>query len=678
MAEKIVNVQSTRSDILQGEVWQLFIRANNARFSSGTVNDLRNSAVRSIIDDGVELPESLDNIEEPIAPSCGCDDEGSCDLCSKALDSVCVTDAMVNYRDYSPFSGIANLLATTKKYEYIALAENAYAEIGNKPFKFKARKGAILPEKDLNESASSFYAFLENFLTENNVTVNDIPDAFDFDTLNEVADELTMVVKKGAEDRLQSSLSKNEEVMERIFKRSNFMSEYLEVIRDTTDWPIGVMWVDDTSIKKEKNIVNGVMKSTQTIQSDATRIDPRYFWATDDFEINKTGRAVFTLRKMSKGDLRRVIKLDTSGSAKLNDNIEEYLEDAENGYTLQSASLFSDDHLLNKGEYDVLISRGEYDREGIEELEVTIPDEYVDEDYIPCEVWYSGGKVLRVKIIECADETLGVYTTVFRRRGASIFGHSLHAFIHPFAKLYEGTVKGIDKSVGKSVGSIVMIDTGVIEDPEKYMNKDPTTGEITLDLSEDLLIEFDSSNAFNSPNFKGVPIFIEQIPSDLTKLLPVLSMIFSQLEILTGIPNILVSAQNISSALRTTDNFNAAFNASSKTIKSLLRESENRVLKPSIKYFFVTKALSGEMKDFLIEADPEILLSDTLTREANDDRKLVNDVRELSQFVGIIPPENLSALVNNLGKEVYGLENDIIPGIDPLSTQEPSQAVNPV
>jgi hypothetical protein len=273
--------------------------------------------------------------------------------------------------------------------------------------------------------------------------------------------------------------------------------------------------------------------------------------------------------------------------------------------------------------------------------------------------------------MECADDHLGVYTTVFRRKGQSIFGYSLHEFIYPFAKLYEGTIDALDQSVGKSIGSIIQVDTGVIDNIDAYLEKDKD-GNTTLNLAGDNVIEFNSTNAFNAPNFKGVPITIDQLPSDINKLIPLIEVIHNEIERISGIPSILVNSNNISSALRTNSNFNASFTASAKVIQSLLRESEVRILKPSIQFIFDTQALSGNMKEFLIEAEPEILLSDTLTREINDDQQLLLGVQTLAQFSNIIGEEKLSGLVNLVGREVYNLEEDLIPNVGVLKTATPS------
>ena len=281
--------------------------------------------------------------------------------------------------------------------------------------------------------------------------------------------------------------------------------------------------------------------------------------------------------------------------------------------------------------------------------------------------------------MEVIDDNLGVFTTVFRRRGQSIFGYSLHDFIYAFAKLYEGAVDAVDRSMNKATGSIIQVDTGVLNNPDAYIKKDEETGDITLDLTDDLVIEFDSTQAFSSPNFKGVPIHVDQLPSDLAQLLPVVDFVFDQLEKISGIPSILVNSQNVSSALRTTGNFNASFAASSKGVKSLLREGENRILEPSVRYIFDNKAMSGEMKNFLTDLEPEILLSDTLTRESNEDSELLQSVIAVTQLGGgLIPQDKLSGLVNTVGRELLNLNEDLIPGAGVLSTVKQAAPVSPV
>ena len=674
-------VNSENSDALNAEVNNLFRSANSHRNGCGVTCGLQKGFVRSQATNEEGGMTEFIKLNVNNNPDCGCDakEEEVCEKCDPDLIDACSSDEFCKtLKNTSPYKGLGNLLTTVKKYEYIALIEQAYAQIGNKPFKFKSCKDAETNDEEKETAAKDFYDFLENFLEVNQVSVNEIPEAFNLTTLSEVSETLETSAQNQADERLRQSIIIEENVMERVFKRANFMQEYMEVLKDTTDYPIGILWADDVAIKKQRSVVGGKLKFTPEIQCDVKRVNPCYFWATDDHELNKPGCAVFKLEQYSSGDLHQWIDKNVTGSEKLSDNIKDFIEDHDTGYRNESTALFSDHTLLNKGMYDVLVARGYFDKENIEAEDVTIPDEYKHERFVPCEIYFTQHGVLRVKVMECPDAQLGVYTTVFRRNGQSIFGYSLHDFIHPFAKMYEAMVDGIDKNMANSTSSIIQLDRGVIDNPEKYLRKDEKTGEITLDFSEDWIVEFDSSDVFN-PNFKGFPIHIDQLPNNLNTLLPLNDFIFREIERISGIPSILVNSNNISSALRTTKNFNQAFAASAKVIKSLLREGENRILKPAIQFMFDRKAMTGKMKKFLIDAEPDILLSDTLTREANDDQELLLGVKTLREIGGDrIPPERIDMLLNTVGRELYDLEQDLIPGVSDLATNTPSRAVAPV
>lgn len=676
----LVNVESIGSNALASEVQKLFRQSVSVRNLSGVTSSLRLGYIRDIIDEGEDHPFFTTTQED--CSDCDNDNTNDCDDDDNLPDVCSIEDTLKQYKERSPFHSVANLLTTVKKYEFISLVENAYAQIGNKPFKLKPGKDPSLSDEQIEKLAKEFYQFLDQFLEVNQVRINQIKDAFNLDTLSQVTETLADVAQEESELKINEAIANNEAVLERVFQRSDFMTKYTEVIKDTTDYPIGIMWIDDKSLKKERYIKDGKLKFRYTIQSDAHRVDPTYFWATEDHRLNEVGRAVFRLTQYSRGDLERWLgKGDAdsiTGSSIIDENLEDFLDLHQEGYRINEAMLFNDHINLHDGVYDVMISRGTYNVEHIKQLDIEIPELYKDETYIPCEIYFANSHILRVRVMECADERLGVYTTVFRRKGQSIFGWSLHEFIYPFAKLYEGAIDAIDRSVGKSIGSLIQVDTGVIDDPDKYLKKNEETGEVELDLSEDVIIEFDSTQTFNSPNFKGIPVTVTQLPSDLSKLLPVVEFIHEQLERISGIPSILVNSNNISSALRTNKNFNASFTASAKVIQSLLRESEVRILEPGIRFIFDAKAMSGDMGDFLIETEPEILLSDTLTRELNDDNELLQSVQVLSQFSDHIPKEKLDKLINTLGREVYNLQEDLIPGTGALATTTPSTPAQPV
>jgi len=673
--------ESLDSSMLEGEIRDLFNQSISSRFTSGVTSDLRVGYVRSSLDENNTFPEIVPSSSE----DCGCDcseEKGeSCDLCDKPLQDVCTLEDTVDWcKKHSYLTGIGHLLETTKKHEYFALIEEAYAPVGDRPFKLKARNKAELPEEDVCESGEEFYEFLENFLEENQVRVNQIPEAFDLETLSQVGDQLVDAIEMDANERLRASIRTNEEVIHRVFKRSSYMKEYIQVMKDTAEHRIGVMWLDDNVKLKEERIVNGKLKYEYHTQCDATRIDPRYFWATPDYKLHHVGQAVFTLRQYTSGDITR-----WKGKNKiLDENIEDYLENNEKGFTMYEACLFEDDRIMRDGNYDILVSRGKYCREHVEALGLEIPAIYADENMLPCELRYSANKLLHARVLDCIDENLGVYTTVFKRKGDNLFGYSLHDFIHPFAKFYEGVIKGIDKSASKATGSLIQMDTGVIDDPTKYFQQDEK-GEVSLDLADDMIVEFDSTEAMMSPNFKGVPIHISKLPSDTNQLVPLIGIIYQQIDRITGIPTLLTDGSNVPSALRSTDIFNAAFAASRKTTRSLLREGECRMLEPSVKYIFKAKSLSGDIDEFLVEADPEILLSDTLTTEFNTDRQLIQHLSEIGSFASLLPADKIegfqnkfAALLNHVGHEAFNLQDDLVDGINPLSTSEQGQPVQPV
>lgn len=668
-------MDSEKSKNLTSEIMYLFRESNNYRAVSGVTSHIQRGCVREMIDN-----DDHENFKFSDSEDCDENCEEDCSACNSILDETCTIEQCAKSMcETSPFHSLSDLLITVKKYEYISLVENAYAQIGNKPFALVSQKEAEITDDEKDNVAQSFYEYLEAFLEDNQVKINEIPEAFNLATLSELTETLADNAQQEAQESLDEAIKRGESVLEKVFQRSDFMKEYLEVAKDTTNFPIGVLWIDEYKLSKKRLVKNGKVTVKADIDADVKRIHPSNFWATTDWQLNKTGRAVFKLETYSAGDLRRWLKHDIVESQYLKNNIRDYLEDNKDGYRMTEAMIFKDYSLLNNGNYDVLVCRGTFSKSSVAEMDIDIPKQYELDDYIPIECYISNGMILRLSVLDYLDDNLGVYTTVFRRRNDSIWGYSLYEFIEPFAKLYRSAIDAIDTSVGKSTGSIVQIDTAGISDAENQLSSihNDDSGNRVLDLSGDTTLEFDSTEYLGG-NFKGVPLTISQFPSNLGQLLPIVDFIFQELEKISGIPNMLINGNNISSALRTTENYNAAFTASAKVIKSLLREQERRILKPSIKYIFDLQAIKGELEDLLIESEPEILLSDTLTKQMNDDQMLLQGVQVLSQYSELIPKENLSKLINTVGRKLYHLDSDLIPDVGILSTFNPSETQNNV
>lgn len=670
-----VSQSGTASNDLGGELWSWFLRARTARYVTGGTEMLRRGMIHA--EHTSELPpleiEFPENFGNP-SGSCGCKAEvnESCDVCAMPVDNVNVAETFKKCGPKSVFDDMATLLTNVKLAEFTAAVENAYAPIGNKPHQLKARHKSALPKDEIKKAAKAFYAYLKDFLETNQVRVNELPEAFDVSILQDVRKALVDAIRASTEDLSDKALSELDQIIESTFHRTNFMGEYQKAVDDTKHYPLGVVWCDGAALSKKRKLgANKKLKVEWDVQATAKRIDPRYFWATEDWTQGQEGTMCFHLKRLTAGDIKRLGNISAMPEP-IKTKINAYLEKNESGFKMHAAGLFVDESFIETDNYDVLVARGKFTRGALEELNVSIPEEMRLESHIRAEVWYSAGEVINVIVIPYPMRDLGVYTTTFRNNGDSIWGIPLYEFVWPFAVMYQATLKNIDKAVGKSVGSIISMDIGVMENIDDYIKKDPETGNYVIDFSGDTILQFDSTAAIGSPNFKGVPVHIQQMPTDLDKLLPVLRLIFEQLEIITGIPSILNDGLPGSSALRTDGLYNKAYDNASKPLKSILRRGERRILTPAIQYFFDYRASTDGLPENLVELDPYILLSDLLLTERNNDNLLWDRLERLAVWRGLIPDSKIGSLLNRLGREL-GFNEDLVEGANPLGPQAPAQ-----
>lgn len=664
---------------LASELHLLMMTSINYRNDCGATFDIQAAYLRASEDPN--QPSSVPQLEM-IKPynkgwaeqkPCKCKEGESCELCDDSLKDICTTEEVQKKIDScSPFLRVARMVSTIKVYDYVSLAEHAYAKIGNKPFKLKSNREITISSEEMEELAGILAANIEAFIETNDVRIDEIPQAFDFAAMSELVVAFEQYLKKKATKHNEDELRMYEEKIERTFNRTNFMQEYLEAIKDTANFPLGILWIDDSAIRKEKRISNGKIKIEQKIQAVAERVHPSQIWFTPDYTFSEVGRAVFRLKRFTRGDIMMWKELDVAGSEKLNANIEKYLENYKEGCWIPYTMLFRNLNPVINYDYDVMVARGMFTKSRVEELGIEIPKSMKQENYIPCEIYFSGSYILRARVMDVLDNHLGVFTTVFRRNCDNIYGYSVYDFCMPFAKMYGNVLDAMDRSVGKSVGMFIQVDRAVIDDPDKYFKRDKD-GNIILDISEDQLIEFDSTQAFGAPNFKGFPVSITQVPSNLEKLSPMLEIVLSEMERITKIPNLLTDGSDVSSALRTTSNMNMAFNSSAKVIQALLREAENRILRPGVSYLFDCELLNDRIPRGLLELEPEILLSDTLVRETNDSQELLQGLQILSQYAQIIPQEKFAMLINTVARTSFGFKEDLIPDAGVFSVERRPQ-----
>ena len=654
------------------EVWNLFLKSKNSR--KFIEPELRQYSARSAYESEFpSIEKSWEKIEADAKkisihlekPSCGCVEHESCDLCTIPDQEVCtVKDTVDLCKKRNVFDGLSTLITLVKAADYTAAVESYYAPVGNKPMELKAPAIVDPRDTDLQEAADTFYDYIENFLRDNQVKITELADAMNLESLPDAADQLRTVAINQLQLEEQEGLDAAEKLLERLFGQVGLMTEYLKVIKDTEDSPIGVLWCNSETFVRSLKAASGKVRLTRDIKPSVERIDPCYFWATPDWTNHQVGRAVFRLVEKTNGDLEHLKKHTPHP---LKQNIADLLEDS--GHKNFSAHLFVDDMELNNGIYDVLICRGYFDKSQLFQAGVKVES---DERMIAAEVWYAKGMLIYAEQLPDFFEKLGVFTTYFRNNGDSIWGISLHDFIRPFAKMYEGTIKVTDRSVAKSVGSIVSMDTGVIPDFATALKRN-ADGTYEIDFTSDTVLPFDSTEAGLSPNFKGIPIHVTKLPHDLNELFPVLNMIFQQIEVITGIPSILSTGTPDSSAVRTDGSYRTAFRAANAKIASIIRRARDSVLIPAVKFFYYSLIESGELKGFPIEAYPEVLADKRLELEKTNARNMAGILSDLGPYAQMLPPDRVAGIINQFGRELYGLNYDLVPGVNPIGNTSQSQ-----
>ena len=657
-------------------LWTLFLRANSFRETSGGAHDLRTSSARQLLNSqsdvgevsSVKLPDDAGVPE----PWCGCGEAQSCDICEAPLKTVCAVNDTINWcTQHNPFDGLGHKLSMVKVSDYTDAADSYYAPVGNRPAKLKANpvNEEDVTAEDMQEAAATFYAYIQDYLDQNEVTVDEIPIAFNFVALADLVDQLSDTAVAELQDRLNRGLNKAEDRLEAVFNRTRLMQEYIQVLDDTAHNPIGVLWFDEAAMVCTTKAGKSGVQINYDLRPTVNRVDPCKVWFTPDWTINREGRAVFTCRQYTAADVTRATDAMPS---KLKSAAKKLIDDNPHGYRMRSAQLFTDGMPVDDGLYDVLVCRGTFSVDELKDVGLTSEDKMEHMPY--AELWYSNGEVIFAKLLPAYLKGLGVYTTSFRTFGDSIWGISLYDFVHPFARLYEGAVKGVDTSVGKSTGSIISLDIGVIDNPDSFITKNPATGAYEIDLSGDNVIKFDSTDAAVSPNWKGVPLQIDQMPTDLPNLIPAINLALQQIEIISGIPSILTTGSPQSSAVRTDGAYDTAHETASKKVKSLLKRPKERVLMPVIMAFYLTLVDKGLLKGLPVDTDPELLMDERLTNHRRASRNFGQILNDLAPFADRVPVETMNDLINQYVTQAYDLDDDVIEGGNPVDRSQPAQA----
>ena len=662
---------------LAGEFWTLFLRSNSHRSGLGITRALQRIAATDHPDDRESDMQGLDELF-PKKKTVLCSDHGedeTCSHCDNPMDTLCSVDEAMSFcgdQDKDPLNNIAELLLSVKREDFQAAVSAYYAPVGEMPGKLNPPPVTDLPADELKKLAMAFFENIQSYLDETQMTVEQIPDGFEFNNVLELLSNMRQAAMDDVQDSVRKATLEAEKKLTGLFTRIKFMKHYQDVLDDITEYPIAGLWCTRKSLNKAVKIRNNKVTIDQKTMPDMDRIDPCYLWLSPDWRRDKHGRAVFTLKQVDCSTLEWC-KRQTKKQVVL-DAIDSIDTDA-GGYRLNSGHLFTED-LVDDGTFDLLIGRGRYKKEDLEEY-----IDGLDKDckWFNAEVWMLDQRIIYVDILPDWVDAIGgygVYLTRFRNYGNSPWGLSLDEFLRPFALMFEGALKGINSSVKKTQGSIISIDLSVIENPDQQLSRDPKTGEVTMDLSGDTLIPFDSSQAVGSPNFKGKPVHIDKFPTDLPELRLTIATVLAYMELFSGIPSILSTGTPESSAIRTDQSYETAHRSAAKKPASILAKSRVSVLEPAVRFFYYAGIDLGFVQGMFLDAYPEIMLDERLSRWISHRRNMAATLNDIGPYAAQLPPERIGSLINMVAK-VNGIEEELIPETNPIgnvtTTQTPGE-----
>ena len=647
-------------DDLSAELWQLFLSARTYRQVCGGTKRLENYLAWQLAYD--DRQRELNKEHDPSQPS------------------VCLLDLLASCKDENKLDRIAELLATVKIGDYLAVINRVFAPVGSRPMAIKSttfNPEIYADEHEMTRAAQALYDYIDNIIKQHQVTIEEIPEAFDFNSIIDMVEKLTDVANQKLMDRIQRANALAEDRMALLFTRINLMKTYQHVLADIAYAPIGIIWCDHNILQPVINITKGKVTRRQEQLAGVNRIDPCYFWNTPDHTTDRKGRAVFTVRRLDFNTLESL--MDKATLSIQRKAIKAILYDENNkprqSYTNQTFQLVTDNDLENSYLFDVLVCRGSFQAK---QLAVLFPNEKFTQTFVDAELWYLNGTIIFADLLPDYYDKYGVFTTNFRplKDTSSLWGYSLFEFIDPIVSLYQDALKQLDIAIGKSNSSITMVDISVIDQPEKYFKTKVVDGktETYFDLSGDSVFLFSSNNALSN-TFTGIPIKTDQLPHNMNVLFPAINFFMNLLDTFTGLPSIMTTGNPDSSAVRTDQSYATAYRNASSQLAAILGRGKESILLPMLRFFYYLCIDNNDIfKNYPINDYPEIMLDEQLAFQLQYNQNQTKGLlQDLGPFANQLSPDIITSIINQMGKQVYGLKTDLIPGINPLSTSAPAQ-----
>ena len=158
----------------------------------------------------------------------------------------------------------------------------------------------------------------------------------------------------------------------------------------------------------------------------------------------------------------------------------------------------------------------------------------------------------------------------------------------------------------------------------------------------------------------------------MPNLIPAINLALDQIEVISGIPRIITTGTPDSSAVRTDGSYRTAYRSASKKIAGLVKRGKDRVLRPAIDAFYLHELDSGLLKDTPVDTMPELLMDERLSGDIQSENagQMLNDI---GPFIDRVPEATVNGIINQHFRSTYGVDYDIVPGVNPIGNVTPAQ-----
>ena len=268
-----------------------------------------------------------------------------------------------------------------------------------------------------------------------------------------------------------------------------------------------------------------------------------------------------------------------------------------------------DDTTPNSERYEVLEFWGYVDRDVLEQYNVEVPSEFSDLDELSCNVWVSGGEVLRFVLNPFKPARIPYYAVPYEHNPYSFFGVGIAENMDDTQTLMNGFMRMAIDNAALSGNLIVEVD------------------ETNLVPGQDLSI-YPGKIFRRQGGAPGQAIFGTKFPNVANENM----QLFDKARVLadesTGFPSFAHGQTGVSGVGRTASGISMLMSAANGSIRTVVKNVDDYLLRPLGKSFFAF--------NMQFDFDPDIR-GDLEVRAAGTESLMANEVRSqrLMQFLQV-------------------------------------------